>query len=80
LEQLVSLTEGYSCSDLTSWCKDAAMEPIRELGMGVRDINVNELRPIIFEDFKKALQHVKPSISRESISTFEKWNKEFGSI
>ncbi len=56
------------------------MEPIRELGMAVKDISTNELRPILFGDFKKALQHVRPSVSKESIGAFEKWNKEFGSV
>jgi len=53
LDQLANSTEGYSCSDLTSWCKDAAMEPIRELGMGIKDVGINELRPIVYNDFKK---------------------------
>jgi SpoVK/Ycf46/Vps4 family AAA+-type ATPase len=56
------------------------MEPIRELGMGVKDVAVNELRPIVFSDFKKALQQVRPSVSKGSIAAFERWNKEFGSM
>jgi len=80
LEKLATLTEGYSCSDLTSLCKDAALEPIRELGMEIRDISTQELRPLVLDDFKKALQHVRPSVSKDSIAAFEKWNKEFGSI
>lgn len=80
ISQIATLTEGYSCSDLTSLCKDAALEPIRELGSNIRDITSKELRPIVLDDFKKAQQRIRPSVSKESLHMYATWNEEFGSV
>jgi len=79
IQQVVEWTSGYSCSDLTSLCKDAAMEPIRELGMSVASIPADQLRPVTVQDFRQAVEHIRPSVSKESLKMFEQWNSEFGS-
>ena len=63
---------------MTNLCKDAAMESIRELGSNIANINANKVRPIIVKDLKNALDHVKPSVSKQTLKLFEDWNKEFG--
>jgi SpoVK/Ycf46/Vps4 family AAA+-type ATPase len=60
-------------------CKDAAFQPIRELGMGIKDIAPNKVRPICYDDFQRSLSQVKPSVSQASLVAFEQWNKEYGS-
>lgn len=80
IDQIANLTEGYSFADLTSLATDAAMEPIREVGMKIKDLPVEALRPVNFQDFKQSLQRVRPSVSNQSLKQFQDWNKEYGSI
>ena len=72
-------TDGYSCSDLHALCQEAAMFPIRELGMRVNTVKANQIRSLKYSDFQLAMQVVRPSVSRDQLRKFELWNEEFGS-
>jgi SpoVK/Ycf46/Vps4 family AAA+-type ATPase len=77
MEMIVQQTDGYSCADITSLCKDAAMVPIRSLSLsGSSERPV--VRPIDFDDFEKALKAVRPSVSPDSIRQYLDWDREFG--
>lgn len=80
VEQVASSTDGYSCADLTNLCKDAAMEPVRELGTNVASIAASKVRPIQLKDFKPALEHIRPSVSKQTLKMYEEWNDDFGSM
>ncbi len=58
------MTKGYSGADISSVCREAAMNALR------RDINAKE---VIFSDFEKAKEEVPPSISPE----IENWYRSF---
>lgn len=58
-EEVARMTEGYSGSDLTALAKEAAMEPIREVGDRLMDIKNETIRGVTFEDFKNALATTK---------------------
>ena len=58
------MTKGYSGADISSVCREAAMNALR------RDINAKE---VTFSDFEKAMEEVQPSISPE----IEKWYRSF---
>ncbi|SCU88067.1 LAFA_0E10528g1_1 [Lachancea sp. 'fantastica'] len=73
------LTEGYSGSDMTALAKDAAMEPIRELGDKLIEVDFTKIRGINLQDFQNALLTVKKSVSPESLSKFDDWARSFGS-
>jgi spastin len=80
IEGLVAMTEGYSCSDLTALCKDAAMGPIRDLGMeALRTARPEDVLPITAEHFVSALQRIRPSVSPSSLGQYERWNATYGS-
>ncbi|XP_062000200.1 uncharacterized protein LOC133717498 [Rosa rugosa] len=79
LERLARDTEGYSGSDLQALCEEAAMMPIRELGENILTINANQVRPLRFEDFQKAMTVIRPSLSKSKWEELEQWNEEFGS-
>ena len=64
LKQLAHLTKGYSGADIRALCREAAMIALR------RDMAAKE---VTFEDFKKALTKIAPSISPD----MEKWYKSF---
>uniref|UniRef100_A0A2P2M163 Spastin n=1 Tax=Rhizophora mucronata TaxID=61149 RepID=A0A2P2M163_RHIMU len=79
LERLVRETEGYSGSDLQALCEEAAMMPIRELGANILTVRANQVRPLKYEDFQKAMTVIRPSLSRSKWEELELWNEEFGS-
>ena len=55
------------------------MAAIRELECDLSSLQHQDLRPIDLNDFKLALNHVKPSVSKKDIENCYAWNKEFGS-
>ncbi len=58
------ITKGYSGADISSICREAAMNALR------RDIKAKE---VTFSDFEKAIEKVPPSISPE----IENWYRSF---
>jgi ATP-dependent 26S proteasome regulatory subunit len=78
IDEIVRLTDGYSCADIHSMCREAAMIPIRKLKLSTDATNRPVVRPMNFDDFKKALKSVRPSVSPESIQQYLDWNREFG--
>ncbi|KAK2415044.1 AAA-type ATPase family protein [Trifolium repens] len=79
LEMLVKETEGYSGSDLQALCEEAAMMPIRELGPNILTVKANQVRGLRYDDFKKAMAVIRPSLNKSKWEELEKWNEEFGS-
>lgn len=81
LDDLARLTEGYSGSDLTALAKDASLGPIREQSVErLKTISASSIRPVSFEDFRNAIQKIRPSVSKSGLSDLEKWNREYGDI
>ena len=73
------MCNNYSNSDLKELCREAAYEPLRELN--VKSLKkVGELRPIVFDDFVKALRKVKGTLTKKILMELENWNKEFGAL
>lgn len=80
INKIVTQTKGYSCSDLTVLCKDAAMGPVRELGSHIIEIeNVKDIGPINIQHFNNSLMNVKPSTKEDSLKIFSEWNEKYGS-
>ncbi|CDO94290.1 unnamed protein product [Kluyveromyces dobzhanskii CBS 2104] len=78
-EELVTLTDGYSGSDITSLAKDAAMGPLRELGDKLLFTETDNIRPLGLEDFRNSLKYIKPSVSKDGLDRYEEWAAQFGS-
>lgn len=78
-EVIAGLCEGFSGSDITALAKEAAMEPIRDLGDNLMDADFNKIRGVTIKDFEKALQTVKKSVSPASLQQYEEWAVGFGS-
>ncbi|MQM12532.1 hypothetical protein Taro_045450 [Colocasia esculenta] len=79
MQRLVKETEGYSGSDLRALCEEAAMMPLRELGQQILTIKADQVRPLRYEDFKKAMSVIRPSYQKSKWEELEQWNMEFGS-
>ncbi|EAX93796.1 ATPase, AAA family protein [Trichomonas vaginalis G3] len=77
IDKIAEMTDGYSCADMTTLLKEAAMVPLRETTFtsGVKPT----IRPLSFEDVEKTLKSVKPSVSADSLVQYVEWNNEFGS-
>ena len=79
-EDIVKRTQGYSCSDLSTLCKDAAMGPIRGLGARILEIkNQADMPAIEKKHFDGAIANVRPSLTDQSLNYFQEWNDKFGS-
>ena len=81
LKMLATLTEGYSGSDLTALAKDAALGPIREMGIEqVKNVHPESLRNINLRDFQESLKRIRKTVSENSLKAYEKWCKEYADI
>ncbi|KAJ1962040.1 putative 26S proteasome subunit yta6, partial [Dipsacomyces acuminosporus] len=77
LEAICDKTDGYSGADMDTLCREAAYGPIN----GIADIasaNLDDVRPISFEDFTYALTQVKPSVSPKDLEIHIEFNKLYG--
>lgn len=78
IDSIVQSTEGYSCSDLTALCKEAAMGPVRELGSNIGRATPESMRPVTVSDFRDASKRIRPSVSDESLISFRAWERANG--
>lgn len=50
------------------------MEPLRGLdASAIRTVKVEQLRPLVLDDFLKAMRAVRPSVPPASVGEFERW-------
>ena len=77
--KIAEMCNNYSNSDLKELCREAAYEPLRELN--VKSLaKVEELRPIVYEDFNRAVRKVRGTLTKKILKELEDWNKEFGAL
>ncbi|CDP19139.1 unnamed protein product [Coffea canephora] len=82
---LVERTEGYSGSDIRLLCKEAAMQPLRQLILFLEDKQevmpedeLPKVGPITPGDIEVALKNTKPSAHLHA-HRYEKFNEDYGS-
>ncbi|TBU02035.1 AAA ATPase [Hamiltosporidium magnivora] len=78
LEEISKLTDGYSGSDLYNLCREAAMEPLREIE-DILKVSNDSTRPIVFNDFLKASTQIRKSVNKSDLEEYIKWDSIFGS-
>ncbi|MEM2636960.1 MAG: AAA family ATPase [Candidatus Korarchaeota archaeon] len=77
-EELANITEGYSGADIALVCREALMEPVRELAAtGKIFDSSSKPRPVSMNDFIKALETVKPSVAPEELELYDEWTRKF---
>ena len=80
LANIVEKTVGFSGSDMTNLCREAALGPIRSLDVSdIFQVSEEQVRPINHGDYICALSLVKPSVSEKDLEVYIKWNNTFGS-
>jgi len=77
--KIAELCNNYSNSDLKELCREAAYEPLRELNVKSLE-KVEELRPIVYEDFIKAVRKVRGTLTKKILKELQDWNNEFGAL
>ncbi len=77
VNELVRLSYGFSCSDITSVANEASFYPLRELGdiEVIKGVNTADVRPIMFKDFKKAIVSSKKSVSKGLLDRYSEWEE-----
>jgi transitional endoplasmic reticulum ATPase len=68
LKQLAEMTQEYSGADIEAVCREAAMIALRK--------NI-EAKEVTFDDFKSALNKIKPSLTPEMESWYQNFFKRF---
>ncbi|XP_055906799.1 katanin p60 ATPase-containing subunit A-like 1 isoform X2 [Eupeodes corollae] len=77
--------KGYSGSDISNVCRDAAMMSMRRRIVGKSPSEIKQIRredvdlPITLQDFEDAMLRTKRSVSADDVCRFEKWMQEYGS-
>ncbi|XP_063821477.1 fidgetin-like protein 1 [Ostrinia nubilalis] len=79
LGEVAALTAGFSGADVKSLCSEAAMGPVRAVPLAqIATIQRDKVRPVNIQDFKNALQRVRPSVSQDDLGQYVKWNQTYG--
>ncbi|MCE4607793.1 MAG: ATP-binding protein [Caldisphaeraceae archaeon] len=77
-EKIADMLEGYSGSDIRDIVQNAYMRVVREYfelnGEG------NNVRPVTQNDFIESIRSRRPSISKEMIKLYEKWDEKFRAL
>lgn len=78
-EKLAKDTEGFSGADLKSLCTDAALGPIRQLGIKALEIDARDVPPISYRHFRQSLKGMKPSVAQSDLDAYDQFNLQYGS-
>ncbi len=79
LAKIASDTKGFSGADLKALCTDAALGPIRELGPKALEVEADDVPPISYRHFKRALRGMNPSVAKADLDLYKEWNATYGS-
>jgi len=78
-KKLSQITNDYTGSDIANICREAIMAPIRELdSTNMIDDSSIKAREVTHNDYTNALKNVSKSVSKQELTKFIEWDKEFG--
>lgn len=80
-DYLAKMTDGYSGSDLYDIVQAVHLRAVREFFIyGDPDDLRAKLRPIIMRDFNDVLSERRPSVSKETLASYERWFEKFKAL
>eukprot|EP00578_Thalassiosira_sp_NH16_P008567 CAMPEP_0181123056 /NCGR_PEP_ID=MMETSP1071-20121207/25668_1 /TAXON_ID=35127 /ORGANISM="Thalassiosira sp., Strain NH16" /LENGTH=841 /DNA_ID=CAMNT_0023208117 /DNA_START=14 /DNA_END=2539 /DNA_ORIENTATION=+ len=71
-------TDGFSGADLKNLCVDAAMGPVRQLGMAMMSIAADDVPSISYKHFRQSLRGMSPSVAQSDLTAYIEWNNTYG--
>jgi len=81
LSELALITEGYSGSDIRDICQSTHIKVVREFfESGKAEKEGNNLRPLKMSDFVDIVRERKPSVSKEMIPLYKRWDEMFKAL
>ncbi len=81
LDDLSTITEGYSGSDIRDICQSIQIKVVTELfASGKGEDKTSQTREITTEDAKAVLKNRKPSVSHEMINAYSAWSEKFKAL
>ncbi|KAI8346106.1 Fidgetin-like protein 1 in complex with Adp [Mortierella sp. GBAus27b] len=80
IQDICDRTAGYSGSDMTGLCREAALGPVRAIQGDILEVQLDALRPIQHSDFLEALMQVRASVSDRDLDMYRAWDSEYGSM
>lgn len=84
-DSIAEKLDGYSGDDIMNICRDAALNGTRKAFAGktmeeIINFQKSQLQiPVQMEDFLQSIKKISPSVSRDDLCHYERWNVEFGS-
>lgn len=85
ISKIADCLKGYSCADIASVARDAALMAMRRKIIGKTPAEIKMIKreevdlPVTAEDFNEAISKTKKSVSEADIKKFEEWMAEYGS-
>ncbi|XP_046404109.1 katanin p60 ATPase-containing subunit A1-like [Ischnura elegans] len=85
LEAVANKLEGYTGSDISNVCRDAALMSMRRKVEGMTPEEIRNMRreevelPVTNKDFEEAIARCRCSVAKEDAAKYESWVQEFGS-
>jgi vacuolar protein-sorting-associated protein 4 len=78
---LGKISVGLSAADIALVCREALMNPIREMDASglIKDKDVNPRNPNM-TDFEAALEKIKPTVAPDELVRFNNWQDQFGNV
>ncbi|KAM9955232.1 hypothetical protein ACTFIW_000732 [Dictyostelium discoideum] len=80
MQNIASISDGYSGADMKSLSTEAAYQPIRDLRGEIESVEKESIRPICLNDFLLAVKRVKPSVAKKELDAYIDWNDKFGAL
>jgi len=78
ITKLSHKTHGFSGADLKALSTDAAMMPLRKMGVKALDVDAADVPPITYKHFKSSLRSMNPSVAEADLTAYIEWNNTYG--
>ena len=80
IEEIASMSEGYSGSDIRDVFQSIQIKIVRELFENDKNKSSGKLRNVTMDDFKEVFKERKPSVSKEMLRYYDKWYEAFKAL